>query len=70
MEQFALAAKTSVSPRSSPLGTFRAKRPQRRRARTNGCFRRLSLPTQVRLSSHTNDFKVSCKIVDFVERDL
>ena len=27
-------------PRSSPLGTFRAF-PQRRRARTNGCFRRL-----------------------------
>ena len=24
-----------------PLGTFRAKRPQRRRARRNGCFRRL-----------------------------
>ena len=33
-------AKTSVSPRSSPLGT---KRPQRRRARRNGCFRRLHL---------------------------
>ena len=36
-----LASKTSVSPHSSPLGTFRAERPQRRRARRNGCFRRL-----------------------------
>ena len=32
-------AKTSVSPRSSPLRTC----PQRRRARRNGCFRRLDL---------------------------
>ena len=40
-------AKPSVSPRSSPLGTFRAflraKRPQQRRARRNGCFRRLAM---------------------------
>ena len=28
-----MAAKTSVSPRSSPLGTFRAERPRRPRAR-------------------------------------
>ena len=34
--------KTSVSPRSSSPGTFRAKLPQRRRARRNGCFRRLT----------------------------
>ena len=34
-------AKTSISPCSSPLGTFRAKRQKRRRARRNGCFRRL-----------------------------
>ena len=33
--------KTAASPRSSPLGTFRAKRPQQRRARRNDCFRRL-----------------------------
>ena len=37
-------ATKSISPRSSPMGTFRTKRPQRRRARRNGCFRRL--PTQ------------------------
>ena len=28
-------------PRSSPLGTFRAKRPKLQRARRNGCIRRL-----------------------------
>ena len=26
--------------------------------------------TQIRLSSHANDFKVNCKIEAFVERDL
>ena len=45
-------AKTSVSPRSSPLGTFRqeenAKRTQRRRARSSGCFRRLSQTRRTR----------------------
>ena len=34
-------AKTSVAPHSSPLGTFYAKCPQRRRVRRNVCFRRL-----------------------------
>ena len=38
-------AKTSISPRSSSLRTFRAKRPQRQRARRNGCFRRLRMLT-------------------------
>ena len=45
----AYPAKTSISPRSSPLGTFcaesqtflRAKRPQWRRARRSGCVHRL-----------------------------
>ena len=37
-------AKTSVFPsRSLPLGTFRAKLPQRWRARRNGCFHRLKI---------------------------
>ena len=42
-------AKTSVSPRSLPLGTLRAeeaKRPRRRRARRNGCFCRLEKKKQ------------------------
>ena len=44
-----LACEKSVSPRPSPLGTFRAKRPQRKRARwKNGCFHRLGDFTQRR----------------------
>ena len=47
MPQYILQpAKTSVSARSSPLNTVdvsRGERPQRRRARINGCFRRLCI---------------------------
>ena len=44
-------AKTSVFPRSSPLGKFRAKRTQRRRVRGNGCFGRLQMFRKFQISN-------------------